>query len=51
MLNAVRALSDDLVNRSADRRAIALEQTLRTLERPLPRPDLASPFDWKGYTP
>ena len=51
MLEAVRALSDTLVNGSADLRAIALEQMLRKLERPLPRPDLADPFDWKGYIP
>ncbi len=51
MLEAVRELSDDLVNRSLDPRAVVLEQTLRKLERPLPRPDLASPPDWEGYTP
>lgn len=51
MLDAVRALSDKLVDGSADPRAIALEQTLRKLERPLPCPDLADPFDWKGYPP
>ena len=48
MLDVVRALSNTLVDGSADTRAIALEQTLRRLERP-PRPDLADPFDWNGY--
>lgn len=49
MLDAVRALSDTPVNGSADPQAIDLEQTLRKLERPLPRPDLADLLDWKGY--
>ena len=51
MLGAIRALSDDLVTRSGDKWANTLEQTLRTLERKLPRPDLASPYDWEGYGP
>ena len=51
MLEALRTLSDTLVNGSMDLRAIGLEQTLRKLERPLPRPDLADPLDWKGYGP
>ena len=42
MLDAIRALSNILVDGSADPHA---------LERPLPRPDLADPFDWKGYAP
>ncbi|MGI4956460.1 MAG: hypothetical protein ACRYGI_02505 [Janthinobacterium lividum] len=51
MLDALRALSDNLVDGSGDLRAIGLEQTLRKLERPLPRPDLTDPLDWKGYGP
>ncbi len=51
MLDAVRMLSDKLVNDSGDPRAIGLEQTLRILERPWPRPDLANPFSWKGFGP
>ena len=49
ILDALRTLSDTLVNGSGDLRAIGLEQTLRKLERPLPRPNLADPFDWAGY--
>jgi len=41
MLNRLRRASDTLVQRSRDPRAISLEGTLRALERPLPRPDLA----------
>ena len=51
MLDAIREHSDELVAGSLDKRAILLEQALRELEQPLPRPDLASMLDWKGYEP
>ena len=51
MLDALHALSDRLLDGSADLRAIGLEQILRTLKRPLPHPDLPDPFEWKGYGP
>ena len=51
LLNDLRDASDTLVQGSGDPRAIALEQTLRALERPLPRPDLGGVYDWRGYGP
>jgi len=51
VLNYLRDVSDTLVQGSGDPRAIALEQALRALERPLPRPDLSGVYDWRGYGP
>ena len=51
VLNDLRDASDTLVQGSGDPRAIALEQTLRALERHLPRPDLSGMYDWRGYGP
>jgi len=50
-MSDLRDASDTLVQRSGDTRAIALEPTLRTIERPLPRPDLSGVYDWQGYGP
>jgi len=51
VLSYLRRASDTLVKDSGDQRAIALEGTLRALERPLPRPDLGGVYDWRGYAP
>ena len=51
MLEALREHSDKLVTETKDDRAIKYEALLRTLERPLPRPDLADPLEWRGYGP
>ena len=51
VLNYLRRTSDTLVQGLGDPRAIALEQTLRAPERPLPRPDLSGVYDWRGYGP
>ena len=51
MLEALREHSDKLVKKSGDDRAKHYEDVLRMLERPLPRPDLASPYDREGYGP
>jgi hypothetical protein len=45
VLNFLRRASDTLVQEPGDPRTISLEQTLRTLERPLPRPDLTTTGD------
>ena len=51
ILDALRRHSDGLVLNSKDERAVQYEATLRVLEQPLPRPDLADPLEWKGYGP
>ena len=51
MLEALREHSDKLVQDSHDDRANRYEKALRVLEQPLPRPDLASVYDWEGYGP
>ena len=51
MRKTFRQHLDKLLLDSGDGRAIGYEQALRTLERPLPRPDLANPYDWEGYGP
>jgi len=51
VLSYLRRTSDTLVQGSGDPRAIALAQTLRALERPLPRPDLSGVYDWRGCGP
>ncbi|MCQ8278699.1 hypothetical protein NFI95_09565 [Acetobacteraceae bacterium KSS8] len=49
ILEKLRQLSDWVVANSHDPRAIALEKLLRSIERPLPRPDLTNVLSWKGY--